>query len=131
ATITRVIKPEMFLQAYEDIWEGGEMWNNLSTSQSDLYRWNTASTYIQEPPFFQDVPLQLPDASEITNARVLIYGGDSVTTDHISPAGNIASESPAGEYLRAHGVARQDFNQYGTRRGNDQVMLRGTFANVR
>jgi aconitate hydratase len=107
------------------------MWKDIQVSNSDLYPWNESSTYIQHPPFFQDLDLQVPHVKDIQAARLLVLLRDSITTDHISPAGNIASNSPAGGYLQEHGVAVRDFNSYGSRRGNDRVMTRGTFANIR
>ncbi|NND85549.1 MAG: aconitate hydratase, partial [Acidimicrobiia bacterium] len=101
------------------------------TSEGDLYEWNEDSTYVQEPPFFDGLSQDIAPISPITGARVLVKVGDSVTTDHISPAGNIAEDAPAGRYLVEKGVARKDFNSYGSRRGNDRVMTRGTFANIR
>jgi aconitate hydratase len=113
------------------VFDGNPEWNALPVAQSELYDWDAASTYIQEPPFLLDLPAQPGPIKAIRNARVLIALGDSVTTDHISPAGSIASASPAGKYLQEQGVAPVDFNSYGSRRGNDRVMTRGTFANIR
>ncbi|MGH9475029.1 MAG: aconitate hydratase AcnA [Terriglobales bacterium] len=122
------ISPEMFAREYANVFEGDENWKNLKVEGGELYQWDAASTYIKKPPFFEGAP-GAPET--IRGARVLAYLGDSVTTDHISPAGSIAAKSPAGEYLIAHGVKPTDFNSYGARRGNHEVMVRGTFANVR
>ena len=130
-TIAASVKPEMFRQQYSNVYDGNETWNAIPVEGSDVYRWNPDSTYIQEPPFFIDLTPEPAPLTDIQGARVLALLGDSVTTDHISPAGSIAVNSPAGEYLMAHGVEPKDFNAYGTRRGNDRVMVRGTFANIR
>ncbi len=127
----RAIRPEMFLKSYGNVWNGNEEWNKIPVSGGKLYPWNGSSTYIQEPPFFDDLTLDIPSSSAVKGARVLALFGDSVTTDHISPAGDIAEDSPAGRYLKEHGVEKKDFNSYGSRRGNDRIMLRGTFANIR
>ncbi|MBD3374692.1 aconitate hydratase AcnA [candidate division KSB1 bacterium] len=123
--------PETFKKMYKDVNSFNPEWNKISTSEGDLYQWQKESTYIQEPPFFTDLEPEAKPISPIENARVLVYLGDSVTTDHISPAGAIPEESPAGRYLRNHGVEFKDFNSFGSRRGNDQVMVRGTFGNIR
>jgi aconitate hydratase len=130
-TIAAALKPEMFTQQYGNVFKGNETWNAVPQSNSDVYDWDPASTYIQEPPFFMDLTPKPQPLSEVHSARVLALLGDSVTTDHISPAGSIAVKSPAGQYLIEHGVPVEDFNSYGTRRGNDRVMVRGTFANIR
>jgi aconitate hydratase len=130
-TIAAALKPEMFKQQYGNVFKGNETWNAVPQSNSDVYDWDPASTYIQEPPFFMDLTPKPQPLSEVRSARVLALLGDSVTTDHISPAGSIAVKSPAGQYLIEHGVPVEDFNSYGTRRGNDRVMVRGTFANIR
>jgi aconitate hydratase A / 2-methylisocitrate dehydratase len=122
---------EMFAQRYASVFEGSGMWKDIQVSGGELFQWDDSSTYIHHPPFFQDMNLAVPDIQKIQAARVLALLGDSITTDHISPAGNIAIESPAGRYLQEHGVQPRDFNSYGARRGNDQVMMRGTFANIR
>ncbi|RMF50382.1 MAG: aconitate hydratase, partial [Anaerolineae bacterium] len=108
-----------------------EMWNTIPSPEGDLYAWDEASTYIQEPPFFLDLTLDIPDIQEIHGARVLALLGDSITTDHISPAGAIPVDSPAGRYLIENGVEPREFNSFGSRRGNDRVMTRGTFGNIR
>ena len=129
--IAASIDPEMFTRSYGNAFDGNPQWNAIPVSGGDLYPWNEASTYIQNPPFFDELRLELSPLAEIRGARVLGLFGDSITTDHISPAGNIAQDSPAGRYLIERGVQTKDFNQYGTRRGNDRVMTRGTFANIR
>lgn len=125
------VSPEMFRSKYENVFTQNERWNSIPVPQGELYEWDEKSTYIQNPPFFEKIGDGLEDISDIRNARVLALLGDSVTTDHISPAGNISATSPAGTYLNDHGVARKDFNSYGSRRGNHEVMMRGTFANIR
>ncbi|HHY86567.1 MAG TPA: aconitate hydratase AcnA, partial [Verrucomicrobia bacterium] len=125
------LKPEVFRALYRDFAEQNPMWNEIPSTAGAVYRWDPSSTYIQEPPFFEDFELKAGELKEITGARALGIFGDSVTTDHISPAGSIKKESPAGKFLLKHGVAYEDFNSYGSRRGNDRVMTRGTFANVR
>lgn len=129
--IAASIKPEMFTRSYGNAFDGNPQWNGIPVSDGALYPWRANSTYIQNPPFFDDLKLEPAALKEIRGARVLAMLGDSITTDHISPAGNIARESPAGRYLLDAGVDPADFNQYGTRRGNDRVMTRGTFANIR
>ncbi len=136
-TIASSLDAKMFREKYADVFAGNDLWNQIAVAESDLYQWNEASTYIQHPPFFQSLRLAVPHIAEIKGARVLALLGDSITTDHISPAGNIASDrvgaahSPAGKYLIENGVQVRDFNSYGSRRGNDRVMTRGTFANIR
>ncbi len=125
------LKPEVFRKLYRDFAGQNPKWNEIPTSTGNVYLWDAASTYIQEPPFFKDFRLQPGEIREIRGARALGIFGDSVTTDHISPAGSIKKSSPAGAYLLEHGVAPPEFNSYGSRRGNDRVMTRGTFANVR
>ncbi len=129
--IASSIKPEMFKKSYGDVFNGNPEWNAIPVAGGELYQWDETSTYIQHPPFFNEMTLDVPAIQPLSQLRVLAIFGDSVTTDHISPAGNIAEKSPAGQYLIAHGVSKMNFNQYGTRRGNDQVMTRGTFANIR
>ena len=130
-TIARALKPDMFEARYGNVFEGNEMWNAVGGQEGDLYGWQGESTYVQEPPFFVDLSSELDAISDIKGARVLARLGDSVTTDHISPAGSIAVDSPAGQFLIARGVEPKDFNSYGSRRGNHEVMMRGTFANIR
>jgi len=130
-TIEKTLDPEIFRERYAHVFEGDEKWKALSIPQGDMYEWDLQSTYIQEPPFFTNLSLKPEPLRDIKGARVLALLGDSVTTDHISPAGNIAPDSPAGKYLIAKGVKPRDFNSYGARRGNHEVMIRGTFANIR
>lgn len=130
-TIEETLVPELFRDQYSHVFEGDERWKTLSTPQGNMYEWDPASTYIQEPPFFTNLSLRPESLKDIRGARVLALLGDSVTTDHISPAGNIAPDSPAGKYLVEKGVKPRDFNSYGARRGNHEVMIRGTFANIR
>jgi aconitate hydratase len=125
------MNPETFKRMYDGIERSNEAWNRIPVRGGQLFDWQPDSTYIQEPPFFIDLSPEPPGIKPIEGARVLVMVGDSVTTDHISPAGSIAVSSPAGQYLIAKGVPPQDFNSYGARRGNDQVMVRGTFANIR
>ena len=125
------VKAEMFKSKYADVFSGSDMWKEIKIKEGDLFEWSEESTYIHHPPYFQALTLDTPSIQEIKGARVLGVFGDSITTDHISPAGNIAADSPAGKFLQERGVQPKDFNQYGTRRGNDLVMARGTFANIR
>lgn len=131
ACIKKYIKPSMFAKAYRDVLSGTKEWRTVRAGSSDLYAWKKQSTYIQQPPFFSKMKSTVDDIREIKNARVLAIVGNSITTDHISPAGAIAPDSAAGRYLQALGVKEKDFNSYGSRRGNDRVMTRGTFANIR
>lgn len=125
------VTPEMFRQKYENVFTANERWNSIPVPEGELYEWDDNSTYIQNPPFFENLSAEPTDIHDIRSARVLALLSDSVTTDHISPAGNISPSSPAGLYLKEHNVRREDFNSYGSRRGNHQVMMRGTFANIR
>jgi aconitate hydratase len=129
--IDHSLSPEMFKNRYRDVFTGNETWNAIPVSKSDMYEWDSQSTYIQEPPFFENLTSEIPPSNDILDARVLVLLGDSVTTDHISPAGAIPAESPAGQYLIQHDVQPRDFNSFGSRRGNDRVMTRGTFGNIR
>ena len=129
--ISSTINPEMFRKAYEDSLQGDSVWQQLEIPTGEIYEWDNDSTYIKKPPYFDSMTLDLPQMSTVSNARVLALLGDSVTTDHISPAGNIDPNSPAGQYLLERGVERKNFNSYGSRRGNHEVMMRGTFANIR
>jgi aconitate hydratase len=129
--ITAHVRTEMYTDKYASVFEGSEMWQDIKVSGGELFEWNDESTYIHHPPYFQSLSLVMPSLSDIKGARVLGMFGDSITTDHISPAGNIAADSPAGKFLQERGVQPRDFNQYGARRGNDLVMARGTFANIR
>jgi aconitate hydratase len=130
-TIRSHIRAEMFRKAYEESLEGDERWRALEAPSGELFQWGETSTYVKRPPFFEGMPREAPPVEDIRGARVLAVLGDSVTTDHISPAGSIPPDSPAGRYLIAHGVSPKDFNSYGARRGNHEVMMRGTFANIR
>jgi aconitate hydratase len=125
------VLPEMFREQYDNVWEKNPQWNEIATSEGNLYAWDDASTYIQEPPFLLDLPREPQPIKPLKGARVLLALGDSVTTDHISPAGSISKNGPAGKFLVEHGVEPVDFNSFGARRGNDRVMTRGTFANIR
>ncbi|MCH8123739.1 MAG: aconitate hydratase AcnA [Bacteroidetes bacterium] len=129
--VNQSVKPEMFIQEYAGIEDSNETWNAIQIPEGSIFEWNTESTYIQEPPFFNDLTSETPSIQSIEEARVLVKLGHSTTTDHISPAGAIAPDSPAADYLLANEVAYLDFNSYGSRRGNHEVMLRGTFANIR
>ena len=131
AVINDSLKREDFKEVYDQIFEGEENWKNLQAPKGASFEWNPTSTYIRHAPFFENLPTQPKPLSDIVNARVLLYLGDSVTTDHISPAGSFNEESAAGKYLLSQGVKPEDFNSYGSRRGNHEVMMRGTFANVR
>ena len=126
------IQREMYVSGYDDVFKGSEMWQNIEVSESQIYDWDDSSTYIKNPPYFQGMSKEAPESlPQIKGARVLARLGDSITTDHISPAGSFKAETPAGQYLVARGVEPKDFNSYGSRRGNDDVMVRGTFANIR
>ena len=130
-TVAEAVKPAQFEARYSNVWQSNPRWNEVPTSEGELYDWDAASTYIQEPPFLSEIAAEPAPLAAVKGARVLLALGDSVTTDHISPAGSIAKVSPAGAYLVEHGVEPVDFNSYGARRGNDRVMTRGTFANIR
>ena len=121
----------MFRKEYSEVFKGDDLWNSLEVPEGDLYAWDDASTYVKNPPYFVGMPQEPAPVAEIKDARVLAVLGDSITTDHISPAGSIKVQSPAGRYLIEHGVDISDFNSYGSRRGNHEVMVRGTFANIR
>ena len=131
-TIESAIESDMFRKSYGEVFEGDEDWNALEVPEGDNYAWDPESTYVRRPPYFEGMPAEPPEGfEEIRGAKVIAVLGDSVTTDHISPAGAIKKSSPAGEYLIEHGVEQRDFNSYGSRRGNHEVMMRGTFANIR
>ncbi len=130
-TLAQAVRPELFIERYRDVFTGDDTWRTLPVPTGALYAWDPASTYVQEPPFFVDLRLEPAPPADITGARVLALLGDSITTDHISPAGSIPAESPAGRYLLDRGVPKAEFNSYGARRGNHEVMIRGTFANIR
>ena len=131
AVIDATIDREMYTRDYADVFAGDERWQGLDTPEGDTFAWDEESTYVRKAPFFEGLTMELTPVTDIEGARVLALLGDSVTTDHISPAGAIKADSPAGRYLAEHGVARADFNSYGSRRGNHEVMIRGTFANIR
>ncbi len=125
------VSPEQFVKEYGEIFKGWDLWNNLNPPKDSVYQWEEESTYVREPPFFINFPLDTPPLTDINNARILALLGESVTTDHISPAGAIPEDMPAGRYLISKGIEPKDFNSFGSRRGNDQVMTRGTFGNIR
>ena len=131
ATIDATIDRQMYTRDYADVFAGDERWRGLDTPEGETFAWDEESTYVRKAPFFEGLTMELTPVTDIRGARVLALLGDSVTTDHISPAGAIKADSPAGRYLAEHGVARADFNSYGSRRGNHEVMIRGTFANIR
>jgi len=131
SVIDSAISSEMFTARNSDVFAGDERWQSLPTPTGDTFSWDPKSTYVRKPPYFEGMGTTPKEVQDITGARVLLKLGDSVTTDHISPAGSIKAESPAGQYLLAHGVDKKDFNSYGSRRGNHEVMIRGTFANIR
>jgi aconitate hydratase len=131
ATIDSSIDTEMFVRQYASVFDGDDRWRSLPTPVGNVFEWDADSTYVRKPPYFDGMSPTTSPVTDISDARVLAKLGDSVTTDHISPAGSIKADSPAGKYLEEHGVARDDFNSYGSRRGNHEVMIRGTFANIR
>jgi aconitate hydratase len=131
ATIGEAVQSDMFRKSYAEVFDGDERWNSLEVPTGDSFAWDERSTYVRRPPFFEDLPREPEPIEDITAARVLALLGDSVTTDHISPAGSIKRDGPAAKYLQEHGVEPKDFNSYGSRRGNHEVMMRGTFANIR
>jgi len=130
-TIKSSINREMFVKNYADVFKGDERWRNLPTPEGKTFEWNEESTYVRKPPYFDGMPAEPEPVSDIKGARVLALLGDSVTTDHISPAGSIKQGTPAAQYLEEHGVQKKDYNSYGSRRGNHEVMIRGTFGNIR
>ena len=129
--VLECVGPEMFRKNYADVFKGGSLWNQIESSGGESYAWSDDSTYIKNPPYFEGMTMEVDHVGDITGARVLGLFGDSITTDHISPAGSIKPDSPAGKFLQERGVKPADFNSYGSRRGNDDVMVRGTFANIR
>jgi aconitate hydratase len=131
SVIDASISSEMFKKDYATVFEGDHRWKSLATPTGKIFEWDAKSTYVRKPPYFDGMPKQPTPVVDISGARVLAILGDSVTTDHISPAGNIKADSPAGKYLAEHGIERADFNSYGSRRGNHEIMIRGTFANIR
>jgi len=130
-TLKKALNAEMFIKRYSNISDGPIQWQKIKTEKSSIYNWDEASTYVKKPPFFDDLPDEPEGFKEIKNARPLLILGDMVTTDHISPAGSIQKESPTGEYFMKHQILPKDYNSYGSRRGNHEVMTRGTFANIR
>jgi aconitate hydratase len=131
SVVASAVATEMFTRDYADVFSGDERWRSMAVPSGDTFEWAADSTYVRRPPYFEDMPAEPAPVADIHGARVLAMLGDSVTTDHISPAGAIRPDSPAGQYLREHGVGRRDFNSYGSRRGNHEVMIRGTFGNIR
>ena len=129
--VEKFVRPNMFEKVYADVYSGDAQWQSLDVPEGDLFAWDPNSTYVKHPPYFEGMGKEPPPVAPISGARVLALLGDSITTDHISPAGSIKADSPAGKYLQEHGVKKEDFNSYGSRRGNHEVMVRGTFANVR
>jgi len=129
--IERAVSPELFAARYQDVFTGDETWQTMPVSKDERFTWEPVSTYVRQPPFCSDLAMVPQPIADICGARVLAWVGDSVTTDHISPAGAIPSDGPAGRYLIEHGVPAAEFNTYGARRGNHEVMMRGTFANIR
>jgi aconitate hydratase len=129
--VANAIGEDMFNKSYQDVFAGDAQWQALPIPTGNTFEWDAESTYVRKPPYFEGMTMETTPVSDITGARVLAKLGDSVTTDHISPAGAIKADTPAGKYLTEHGVERRDFNSYGSRRGNHEVMIRGTFANIR
>jgi aconitate hydratase len=129
--MSQFVTAEMFQERYSNVFDGNERWNQMSGADGDIYAWDADNTYIQHPPFFEGFSPEPDDIKPISGARCLVMAGDSITTDHISPAGSIPPDSPAAKYLQERGVETKDFNSFGARRGNDRVMTRGTFGNVR
>ncbi|MCK5253621.1 MAG: aconitate hydratase, partial [Thermoplasmata archaeon] len=129
--VSSSVLPAMFAEQYSDVLTGTDLWDELDVSGGDIYAWDIDSTYIREPPFFVDLPSRVAEVTDITGARALALLGDSITTDHISPAGAFPADGPAGQYLVSRAVKPADFNSFGSRRGNHEVMMRGTFANIR
>jgi aconitate hydratase len=130
-TIEEAVQSDMFRKSYGEVFDGDERWNGLDVPTGDRFAWDESSTYVRQPPYFEGLPPKPTPVQDVEGARVLAKLGDSVTTDHISPAGSIKEDSPAGAYLKEHGVEKREFNSYGSRRGNHEVMMRGTFANIR
>jgi aconitate hydratase len=129
--VESAVESDMFRASYGEVFDGDERWNALEVPEGDRFAWDPESTYVRQPPYFEDMPREPEPRADIEGARVLAVLGDSVTTDHISPAGAIKKDGPAARYLNEHGVEHRDFNSYGSRRGNHEVMVRGTFANIR
>src|SRR6185369_2471876 len=131
AAVAAAVRPEQFRSSYAVVYDGDERWKSLAVPKGETFAWDDKSTYVRNPPYFDGMPPVPTAVGDVRGARVLALLGDSVTTDHISPAGSIKKDGPAGKYLVAHGVDPKDFNSYGARRGNHEVMVRGTFANTR
>src|SRR5262249_8306691 len=131
ALIDKCVRRDMYKRVYEDVFKGDANWNGVQVPEGDRFKWDAKSTYVKHPPYFENMPTTPPAVRDIAGARVLAVLGDSITTGHVSPAGSIKADGPAGRYLLEHCVSRQQFNSYGSRRGNHEVMMRGTFANVR
>src|SRR6201997_5466831 len=131
SVVEEAVQSDMFHKSYGEVFDGDDRWNSLEVPTGELFEWDPRSTYVRQPPFFDGLAPEPQPVEDIEGARVLAVLGDSVTTDHISPAGSIKRDSPAGRYLIEHGVQPKDFNSYGSRRGNHEVMMRGTFANIR
>jgi aconitate hydratase len=131
ALVKKYVTAPIFKKKYADVFKGDGNWRKIKTTDSETYRWNMSSTYVQNPPYFEGMKKQPEPVKDVVDARILAMFGDKITTDHISPAGSIKLTSPAGKFLSEHQVRPADFNQYGTRRGNHEVMMRGTFANIR
>ena len=131
ATVEEAVQSDMFRKSYGEVFDGDERWNSLEVPTGERFEWDPRSTYVRRPPFFDEMPREPVPPEDIERARVLAVLGDSVTTDHISPAGSIKRDGPAARYLNEHHVEARDFNSYGSRRGNHEVMMRGTFANIR
>ena len=129
--MTNAVNADLFKATYADVFKGDARWQSIKVTKSETYSWDAKSTYVQNPPYFRGMSKTPPGIKPIKAARVLAVLSDSITTDHISPAGDIKQDSPAGKYLTEHGVKKQDFNSYGSRRGNHEIMMRGTFANTR
>src|SRR4029077_14653364 len=129
--VQHAVAEEMFTRDYADVFKGDDNWRGLDVPSGDTFAWDDASTYVRRPPYFDGMPAEPEPVTDITGAKVLAKRGASVTTDHISPAGAIKTDSPAGTYLTEHGVERRDFNSYGSPRGHPEGMIRGTFANIR
>src|SRR5690606_7746362 len=129
--VSSSLTPQMFREKYEHVFTQNERWNAIAVPEGESYEWDEKSTYIANPPFFENLADGIADVADIKSAKAMALLGDNVTTDHISPAGSIKADSPAGKYLQANGVGPRDFNSYGSRRGNHEVMVRGTFANIR
>jgi aconitate hydratase len=131
ALMKKFVTASIFKKKYADVFKGDTNWRKIKTVESETYRWNMSSTYVQNPPYFEGMKKQPEPITDVVDARILALFGDKITTDHISPAGSIKLTSPAGKFLSEHQVRPADFNQYGTRRGNHEIMMRGTFANIR